>query len=280
VTVPQLPVRQTDVRAEFGGIPSTPLSAYIKGGAFVPVQTIAPIPSVLPLNLAAFAGANYPAQLTFNQATVDNGYTIGTAVVAPDLSTATIVLTRTKVVNGGSSFFEAGTLRLLFDISGAINPTVIIRLPATQPRDGNGYWKQISASNFQRICTPATLTPTEDYTTFDHFWHAQDINTTYQGEFRLNTLIPVGNQPTPPQALPSQGMLGAQARVDVTMLWSMNIGTAPPPGVQMTWNTRNGTNTWVEFPIIIDVYDNAVLKASYPMLLHVEVNALLTFNPS
>jgi len=278
VTVPQLPVKQTDVRAEFGGIPSTPLSAYIKGGAFVPVQTIAPIPSVLPLNLAAFAGANYPAQLVFDHAEVTNAFTLGTVVVAPDLSTATIVLTRTKVVNGGSSWFEASDLRLLFNIVGAINPSVIIRLPATQPRDGGGYWKQISSSNFQKVVSPAGFNPLEHYLTFDHFWHAQDVNTTYQGEFRVNTLIPVDNQPTPPQT--TNAMIGAQAAVRCTIVWSMNIGTAPPPGSTMTWNTRNGTNTFVEFPIIVDVYDNAVLKASYPMLLHVEFNCLTTFNPS
>ena len=280
MSVPPIPFSFSHIKAEFGGLLSTPFSAYLRGGSLVPIQTLGNIPTALPMSMSAFAGAVFPASLTYDHATVTagSGYVVSTQVVAPDLSTATIVLTRTKVFNGGSSMFDVNELDLLFNIAGAINPSVVIRLPATQPRDGNGYWKQISASDVKKINTPAQFTPAEDYIAFDHAWRITDTLSQYQGDFHVNTLIPFDNGPTPPST--PNGMIGAQAAVRFTISWSMNIGTAVPPGVQMTWNTRNVSNTFVEFPIIIDVYDGAILRASYPMLCHIEFNCLTTFNPS
>jgi hypothetical protein len=278
MSVPLNPVALSDVRAEFGGISTTPLTSYLKGGAFVPVQTIAPIPTVLPINLMSFAGATYPGTIAFNSASNDGGYTITTAVVAPDLSTATFVLARTLNPAGGSSWFDVSTFRMVFDLSGVSSPSVVVRLPATQPRDGAGYWKQSSNQDIKRVVSPAQLIPLLDYTTFEHWWHVVDTTTTYQGELRINTAIPLANGAAPPQYSPA--VAAGQVTVPVTIMWQMNIGTAAPPGSPMSWNTRNVTNTFVEFPLILDLYDGAVLRASYPMLLHLELNATTNFTPS
>lgn len=281
MTVPALP-KFSDVKAEFGGLISTPLSAYIRGGAYVPIQTIAPIPTALPLNLLSFANARSPATLSYVTANMTQGFAIGSAVVASDLSTATFVVTRTRVANGGSSSTgsvpAASSFAATFAITGATSPSIVIRTPATQPRDANGYWKLVSAYDLKEINTPAQLGPVVVYATYENQWAAIDSNTAYQGQLRINTLVPTGNGASPPSFSPT--VTANQFDLNVTVIWQMDIGTATPPGSQMTWNTRNGTNTFVEFPIVIDVYDGALLRSSYPMLLHFEINSLLTFNPS
>lgn len=278
MSVPQLPFNFTAIRAEFGGIVSTPLSAYVRGGAFVPIQTLGNIPVAPPISMSAFAGAVFPAALSYASASflISEGWVINTQVVAPDLSTATFVISRTHVTNAHPQFFDVNELDLLFNISGAANPSVIARVPATQPRDGAGYWKLWGTTDFKKVCSPAQLTPLEDVATFEHQWHANDPGGAYVGDLKFNTPILPGNAGTPPQAnLP---IVGGQARLGVTFTWQMDLGTQPPPGVAMVWNTRNVSNTFVEFPLVLDVYDGAILRASYPMLLHFEMNAQETFN--
>jgi hypothetical protein len=282
VSIPQLPISLSQVKAEFAGLVSTPLSAYVRGGAFVPIQTLGGIPTAPPISLATFAGVSFPAAVSFVSASIlqSEGWTITTQVVAPDLSTATFVVARTHVTNGApnAQFFDINALLLNFHITGAIAPIVQVRLPATQPRDVAGYWQLWGNTSPQFVCS-ANLLPQNANTTFEHFWHQLDQNTTYQGELRYSTNLVPSNGAPPSATIDVDASKNFQ--LFVTWLWNMNIGTAAPPGVQMTWNTRNGANNnYVEFPVIIDVYDGGVLRASYPMLLHFEMNALETFNPS
>ena len=274
------PISFAEIKAEFGGLQLTPLNAYVRGGAYVPIQTLGNIPTAPPIAIRDFAGAVVPASLTYHSAnaTSGSGYAIAPPVVAPDLSSIVVAVSRLRTVNGGTSMIDIGGVNLLFDIAGATSPSVKARLPASQPRDVNGYWQLVSNYGLAKAVSPAQLNPQVLYTTYAEQWAAEDDAGAYQGRLRLNSVLPVGNAATPPEA--TLGLVGGRANLFVTVNWSMSVGTAIPPYSAMSWNTHNVTNTFVEFPIILDVYDGALLRASYNTVLRFEMDSTLNFNPS
>ena len=273
------PISFADIKSVFGGPQLAPLSAYVRGGAYVPVQTLGSIPTAPPIAIRDFAGAVFPASLAFDTLQSTNGYSFAPPIVAPDLSSIVVAASRTRTVSGGTSWQDITSIDILFDVIGAAAPSVVCRLPATQPRDGNGYWQLASAYNLAKVSTPAQFNPTVLYTTYEKRWEANDDSGPYQGGVRVNTPILPGNAATPPQstALP---VTGGKFRLFLTVTWTMNVGTAVPAYSQMTFNTHNVTNTFVEFPVIMDVYDGGLLVASYESLVRLELDCLNTFNPS
>lgn len=279
MTIPLKEPRMTDVRAEFGGFPATPLSAYLRGGAFVPVQTVAAIPTALPINLLAFAGAKMPPSVSYTGITPSNGFSVSSAIVASDLSTMTFVVARTKTDNGGQATNDLSQFQIGFSIAGGLtSPSVILRSRATV-QDVNGYWKLTSADQLRVVASPAQLVPAIDYATYDHHWRINDTTNPYTGELQVTTPFPIVSQPTPPTR--QLTVVGTTFSLQLSVPWSLSRGSAAPPGSAMSWNTRNGgANTYVEFPIALDVYDGATLVATYNSVLHFEINSTLNFNPS
>jgi hypothetical protein len=59
------PISMAQVRAEFGGTTSTPLSAYVRGGAYVPnTPANSGVPTSTPIRLAQLCGATALGPLT------------------------------------------------------------------------------------------------------------------------------------------------------------------------------------------------------------------------
>lgn len=271
------PISFADIKAEFGGLQLTPLSAYVRGGAYVPIQTLGSIPTAPPIGIVDFAGATYPAELAFDTVQSSDGYLFAPPIVAPDLSTIDIAASRTRTINGGTSWTDITGINILFDVIGGDG--VVVRLPDTQPRDVNGYWKLAGDFSFVKVSTPAQFNPTAPYTLYDQRWMAFDDSSAYQGFLRVNTPMLPGNAATPPQSgvLP---VTGGKFNLFLTVTWNLDVGTAVPPYSQMTLNTHNVSNTFVEFPVILDVYNGGLLVASYESTVRLELDCMTTFNPS
>jgi hypothetical protein len=140
----------SQVRAEFGAPTTTPLSAFLRGGAWVPdTPANAGVPTALPINLRSLLGAS--ALITHSvQAPQITGFSISptqaqgssTAVVSDGIgpftfawvwlsggggitltgtATATVTATRTSTSPGSSG----GTLRVTATDTGNANATAI-----------------------------------------------------------------------------------------------------------------------------------------------------------
>lgn len=277
MTIPALPIGFSDVKAEFGGLQLTPLSAYVRGGAYVPIQTLGDIATAPPLELSSFAGVSYPAALTFDTLTTTDGYAFAPPTIAPDLSTMIVAASRSRVVNGGTSWTDITGFNLRFDVTGG--DSVVVRLPASQPRDVNGYWQLASGGGLFKSTAPAQFNPTLNYTLYDQRWRVYDELSAYQGGVIVNTPVLPGNGAAPPQS-GALSVVAGKFNLFVTVRWELSVGTAIPPYSSMTFDTHNVSNTYVEFPLILDVYNGALLVASYETLLRVELDCDTTFNPS
>jgi hypothetical protein len=158
MAVPSNP-KLTDVYTEFGAPVNTPLSAFLRGGAYVPngPAANAGVPTALPIKLSQLAGAVKYVPMTVTVANVSGATTVG-------VSNDTIGSAAVNVSNGQSPFtystvHKSGTS---FTISSATtnHPTFI--------RAGNPTAGSVSGIYTVTVTDATSASVSKDFTVTDN----------------------------------------------------------------------------------------------------------------
>lgn len=117
------PISMAQVRAEFGGTTSTPLSAYVRGGAYVPASAAnSGVPTAPPIRLAQLCGASAlgalsatasPAALYASRGTPGTATTAACAVSVAN-STGTLTYAWTRLSGDASTAVSGATATVTF----------------------------------------------------------------------------------------------------------------------------------------------------------------------
>lgn len=148
MTVPLTDIKLSRVLTEFEAPPTTPLSAMLKGGAYVDNDVVGgTIPSSLPISLSDFAGSQPAGDLTLVDVSVlgDAG---SVTVTGSGLSRSYIVdIARSA---GLSDVACAGTLRVTFSIGNATTPQGFLMSGPGAALNG-AYYDQFTTGSFDEL---------------------------------------------------------------------------------------------------------------------------------
>lgn len=129
------PISMADVRAEFGGTAgSTPLSAYVRGGAYVPnTGTNSGVPTSAPITLSQLCGASAASATLSTSSISAAGTPPGTVTTAAVYCTATGITSPTyswtrvsgsTLINATTAFASNTTFNSTFGAGGGSRSAV------------------------------------------------------------------------------------------------------------------------------------------------------------
>lgn len=148
MTIPLTGIKLSRVLEEFNAPQTTPLSAMLKGGAYVDNDVVGgTIPSSLPISLSDFAGSQSAGYLVLVGATV-LGDASAVTVTGSGLSRRYVVdIARSA---GLSDVSCAGTLRVTFSIGNATEPQAFL-MPGPGAAANGGYYDQFTTGDFSEL---------------------------------------------------------------------------------------------------------------------------------
>jgi hypothetical protein len=270
-TVPPLSLSQ--VRTEFGAPSNVQLTALVRGGAYVaintPDSTGNPIPTAPPITLTDFLGSRHIAGLTVLGAAISGFYSISSVTPNGDCSSIVCVLAGSvssagNANNSGLFQLQLGVL-LVPDLA-----SVTVSLPPSQPINGGGYYQMYGATQFKSTVTPAGgLTPNIVTPTDNSEPYYSDVVGPFTGEFHIeHASIMAPTRTNPEIGVPLVGM-----QFNLMFPLSHNLfsaGGSPPK----SWETRaTGQNTFIEFPIRIGFYDVQGFNSYFTTTIRIEADS-------
>lgn len=273
-----LPLKLSTVLAEFGAPTNAPLTAMVKGGAYVSASTPGgTIPAAPPISIGQFVGSRRIATLTLFSSNVTGNYSINS--ITPGANLVTINVALTAVVNNLHSPTSAsGTLSLVGLINFVPTATADIRLPPGQPSVpggtagyvttyGAGYRLGPVNSSFTPNSTGISLAiviPAGGQPPFD-----QNSGGTYGMSFAVGGVIPDGRPGNPVYALP---LTASKFSLQFPILHTISGGPAGK-----AWQTDGANTHAISFPLLVTVYDASGVNGTFPITVNLTIDSSVGF---
>ena len=271
------PISLSQVATEFGAPAATPLSAFVKGGAYVVAGTPGgSIPVAPPISLSQFLGARHVATLTLASSSITGPFAISSVVPGANLATLVANLTGT-LNNAHAPASMAGTLTLVCNIGNVPTPTADIRLPAGQPVVSPGFVATYGAYQMgplQSTFVPAGSVSTSTTIPLGGQPPSVAVGGNYYGGLSIGGVFPDGR----PQAVsPGYGLPVVANQFTLTFPLSQLFGIATT-GTGKTWETvLAASKTSITFPLLITIYDSQGVNAALNVVATINLDSTIGF---